>query len=394
MRLNSFLVVVSAWIALVVVMAMPAAAATPAGTAIAVNAGVTASGPQGTRTLSKGADIYQGDRVETGIFGQVEIEFTDHTKLAVGPNSSMVIDAYVMQSRSRLKQLGLTASRGAFRFLTGDSAKQAYRIKTPTATIGIRGTEFDFAVRRIRATAMALYGGNTRICSLSSGICADLRASCDVALVDDGQVVKTRTAALTDQQIRVGFPFMGHEGRLTASFHVGSAGCINGDHSNPQGNGTIKKANIQPGQKFVEFHAEFDYFPGNTSLIYGTLGPDGEPQNSTYVSYKPIAGPLGLIIGSIIPVPPNLDGYASNETPKPVVKYRVLLSEEKYRKLDAFVRNARETSKVFWLYTNNCVRFARDAARVVGLKAPEATLVPPITYINMLSWANRGRVAD
>ncbi len=393
MRLNSFLVLASVWIALVA-MAMPAAAAAPAGTAIAVRAGVTASGPQGTRTLGKGADIYLGDRVETGIFGQVEIEFTDHTKLAVGPNSSMVIDAYVMQSRSRLKQLGLTASRGAFRFLTGDSAKQAYRIKTPTATIGIRGTEFDFAVRRVRATAMALYGGLTRICSLSSGICADLRASCDVGLVDDGQVVKTRTAALTDQQIRLAFPFMGDEGRLSGAFHVGSAGCINGDHSNPLPGGAINKADIQPGQKFVEFHAEFDYFPGNTSLIYGTLGPDGEPLNPTYVSYKPIAGPLGLIIGSIVPLPPQLDGYGFDTAPGAVVKYRVLLSDEQYRKLDAFVQNARKTRKAFWLYTNNCVRFVRDAARAIGLKAPEATLVLPIVYINELSWANRGRVAD
>ena len=391
MSFKSFRMLAWVWIALIVLV-VPAAAATPAGTAITVNAGVTASGPQGTRSLTKGADIYLGDKVDTGIFGQVEIEFTDHTKLAIGPSSSMVIDAFVMQSPTRLKRLGLTASRGTFRFLSGNSAKQAYRLKTPAATIGIRGTEFDFAVGRVKAMAIAMYGGITRDCSLSSGICANLRKSCDVALFDNGQVVKTRTAALTDQQIRMAFPFMGHEGRLSAAFHVGSAGCINGDQSNPQPK--IKKANIRPGQKFVEFHAELDYFPGNTSFIYGTLNPNGTPQTSTYVSYKPVKGAFGLIVGSIIPLPSFFDGYASNKASKPVLTYRVLLTDQQYRKLETFIKEARQTRKVFWMYTANCVRLVRDAARAIGLKAPEATFVLPMTYVNQLSWANRGRLAD
>jgi hypothetical protein len=202
-----------------------------------VNAGVIASGPQGTRTLTKGADIYLGDKVDTGIFGQVEIEFADKTKLAIGPRSSMVIDAFVMQSPNRLSRLGLTASRGTFRFLSGNSSKQAYRLKTPAATIGIRGTEFDFSVGRIRPTAMALYGGYVRICSLLSSICANLRASCDVALINTNSVVKTETAALTDQQIRMAFPFLKRESDLTPAMRVGSGHCESGDHNGIQSHG-------------------------------------------------------------------------------------------------------------------------------------------------------------
>ncbi len=230
MRFYSFLILVWSLIGLAA-MAMPASAATPVGTAVSVRGGATAVGPDGTRSLASGADIFLGDKVETNVFGQVEIEFSDHTKLAVGANSSMVIDTYVMQSSNKLNSFGLTASRGAFRFLTGNSAKQAYRLKTPTATIGIRGTEFDFSVARIRPTAMALYGGIVRICSLSSNICANLRASCDVALINDGSVVKTQTAALTDQQIRLAFPFLKRESDLSPSMRVGSAHCGSGDHS-------------------------------------------------------------------------------------------------------------------------------------------------------------------
>ena len=230
MRRNSFLMLVSALIGLVA-MALPASAATPVGTAVLVRGGATAAGADGTRSLANGADIFLGDKVETGVFGQVEIEFSDHTRLAVGANSSMVIDTYVMQSPGKLNSFGLTASRGAFRFLTGDSAKQAYRLKTPAATIGIRGTEFDFSAFRIRPTAMALYGGFVRICSLSSSICANLKASCDVALVNDGSVVKTQTAGLTDQQIQMAFPFLNREADLTPAMRVGSRRCGSGDHN-------------------------------------------------------------------------------------------------------------------------------------------------------------------
>ena len=230
MRLSSFLILVSTLIGLAA-MAMPASAANPVGTAVAVRGGATAVGPEGTRGLANGADIFLGDKVETGVFGQVEIEFSDHTRLAVGANSSMVIDTYVMQTPTKLSSFGLTASRGAFRFLTGNSPKLAYRLKTPSATIGIRGTEFDLSVYRIRPTAMALYGGIVRICSLSSSICANLRASCDVALINDGSVVKTQTQGLTDQQIRMAFPFLNRESDLTPPMRVGSPRCGSGDHN-------------------------------------------------------------------------------------------------------------------------------------------------------------------
>ncbi len=228
MRLLCF-AMLSALFALVAVSG-PVLAANPVGTAVAVRAGVTASGASGSRGLAQGDPVYLGDRVETGVFGHVDIEFSDHTKLAVGPNSSMVIDKYVLGSPGRLKSFGLKTARGAFRFLTGDSAKQAYRITTPTATIGIRGTEFDWGIERVGSTAMVLYGGATRICSLSSGVCAGLNRSCDVALVYDGRVVKTTSMALTYEQQKLAFPFLRDEARVSGPLRVGSARCAGGVH--------------------------------------------------------------------------------------------------------------------------------------------------------------------
>ena len=62
---------------------------------------------------------------------------------------------------------------------------------------------------------------------------------------------------------------------------------------------TRQQRRFKAGQKFVEFRGELNYFPGNTSLIYGTLGPDGEPLDYQYVSYEPAGGIVGLVAGRI-----------------------------------------------------------------------------------------------
>ncbi len=87
-----------------------------------------------------------GDKVQTGPGGEAQIQFKDATKLVVGPNSSMTIDAFVFDESNTARKVTMNATKGAFRFITGSSAKQAYTINTPTATIGVRGTRFDFTV--------------------------------------------------------------------------------------------------------------------------------------------------------------------------------------------------------------------------------------------------------
>ena len=59
----------------------------------------------------------------------------------------MVIDAFVFNDqRHGAAQVSINAVKGAFRFITGNSPKDAYSITTPTAMIGVRGTEFDIDV--------------------------------------------------------------------------------------------------------------------------------------------------------------------------------------------------------------------------------------------------------
>src|SRR4029077_19082038 len=126
--------------------ALPAAAANPSGTAIAVVQSSEADGDTGRRLLSPQGPLYSRDRVITGRIGEAQLQFRDGTKLVVGANSSIVLDAFVINADNSARQVSIDVVKGAMRFITGSGPKDAYSISTPTATISVRGTAFDLEV--------------------------------------------------------------------------------------------------------------------------------------------------------------------------------------------------------------------------------------------------------
>ncbi len=91
-------------------------------------------------------DIYHNEVVETGDASATELIFLDETKLALGPNSSLVLDRFVYDPDPDKASFVMTATAGVFRFVSGKLPKKSYEIHTPTATIGIRGTVLSIVV--------------------------------------------------------------------------------------------------------------------------------------------------------------------------------------------------------------------------------------------------------
>jgi hypothetical protein len=108
-------------------------------------------------TVVQGADLFAGQTIVTNAQGIVQIVFTDETRMVVGPNSELVIERYLMQSPDTVGEFVANALGGTFRFISGDSPSNAYSIRTPAGTIGVRGTVFDLTV--LQQIAMMLYGG-------------------------------------------------------------------------------------------------------------------------------------------------------------------------------------------------------------------------------------------
>jgi hypothetical protein len=104
--------------------------------------GVTVAGRDGrARPLAKGAELDNGDTVRTND-GRVQLRFTDGSYVSLQPNTDFAISDYKYEGKSDDRGFfGLV--RGAMRTVTGAVGRvnrNAYRINTPTATIGVRGT--------------------------------------------------------------------------------------------------------------------------------------------------------------------------------------------------------------------------------------------------------------
>ena len=100
-----------------------------------------------SRPIERGGQVRQGDRVVTEEGALVQIKLTDGTFVAVRTNTDVVIEKYRYDEKtSQNSSMLLKLARGALRSITGligNSNPEAYKVVTPTATIGIRGTDHE-----------------------------------------------------------------------------------------------------------------------------------------------------------------------------------------------------------------------------------------------------------
>lgn len=93
----------------------------------------------------KGAIIGPGDTIETGASGELHMKMDDGGYIAVRPNTVIKVEQYVANGDASDSAV-FSLFRGAMRSLTGWIGKlnpKGYRVTTPTATIGIRGTDHE-----------------------------------------------------------------------------------------------------------------------------------------------------------------------------------------------------------------------------------------------------------
>lgn len=101
----------------------------------------------GSQDVVRGAEVEVGDVLRSGPSGQAQIRFTDGGIMALYPQSQMAIGAYSdsAQSGGSEDRFAVRFLQGALRAVTGkigQRSPQNYRVITPTAVVGIRGTAF------------------------------------------------------------------------------------------------------------------------------------------------------------------------------------------------------------------------------------------------------------
>ncbi len=130
---------------LIMILVMPASLANVGRVEFSVGqvSGIDRAGKQ--RRLVKGSTLSVGDTVRTGR-GRAQIRFTDGSYTSLQPNTVFRIDDYHYDAKRKEESVSFfSLLKGGLRTISGIVGKlrrKAYQLRTPVATVGIRGTEY------------------------------------------------------------------------------------------------------------------------------------------------------------------------------------------------------------------------------------------------------------
>ena len=122
----------------------PVTAAESIATLVASRGTVTVEAGGQERILEQGKGIYAEDQVTTGEKSFAVLQFVDGAKVTVRPESVLLVKEYAFNGGDQ-DAATLSLVRGGLRVITGAMAKsnpEKYKVETPTALMGVRGTEF------------------------------------------------------------------------------------------------------------------------------------------------------------------------------------------------------------------------------------------------------------
>jgi hypothetical protein len=217
------------------------AVAEQVGKAVSVRTVVTGASGE----LKRSDPVNRDERIKTNNTGLGQFQFIDGTKLAVGPNSSIVVDEYVLGSGNRVKRLALNTTKGALRWISGKSPSSAYEIATPMGTLGVRGTAVDLYVGN-NVSMLVLLNGAAQWCPPGDrSNCVVLDRPCDFIVARGGNISQPErvTARAANQFGTDAFPFLVNNQRLLPSFRLGRANCGIGKDRLPSRNGSSDQQN-------------------------------------------------------------------------------------------------------------------------------------------------------
>lgn len=236
--------------------------AEPSGEAVGVKPQAAAQMSSATRTLVEGDDIFIGERIVTGKFGEVQIIFKDNTRLVVGPESALLIEDYLLREDGSAGKLAVNALNGTFRFITGNSAKDRYVINTPTGTIGVRGTIFELYIADL--VYILMQEGTTVNCPADGSDCMILSGQCEYGImgVSSTEVVGNTDGVEGDARdwIKEIFKYAQNQSPLYQQFKVsGSERCLRKppDVQSP-GSGSTSKTS-EPEDEYDPCDCDDDY---------------------------------------------------------------------------------------------------------------------------------------
>ena len=162
---------------------------------------------RGSGVLERNNEVIDGDTgvgvmsMDTAVTarGQMQIDFIDDTRVDITEHSRLLIDEFVYDPANGKAALGLRATIGTVRYASGQIAKnfkQNVKIRTPSATIGVRGTDFVMVVDEVGGSMITLLPS----CD-EEGMCytGEIEVETDAGFVIMNQAFQTTITSISSQ---------------------------------------------------------------------------------------------------------------------------------------------------------------------------------------------------
>jgi len=144
------------------------------GSAAIVKNSVTGKLGASIRRLRRGSDVFHRELISTSQRSMTRLRFLDQTKFTIGANSRVRLTSFVYDPKRRRGRIAFNAVKGAFRFISGKARHSDYRIRTPLASTGVRGTTIDgYVDSRRRFDLLILRKGAMVVCGAGKCVSAN-----------------------------------------------------------------------------------------------------------------------------------------------------------------------------------------------------------------------------
>jgi len=160
------------WCALILLTAWAAAVATARGQVVEARAAGVSGKVLITRTAGRvstlrgGEPLAPGDVIDTSAGGRVRLELNDGSIVIVHPGTRLILQDY--NTAGSLRQLlKIFVGRVRIKINRFGTHGSPYRVNSPSASIGVRGTEFSVSVGGASETEIVVYEGLVEVTSLS-----------------------------------------------------------------------------------------------------------------------------------------------------------------------------------------------------------------------------------
>lgn len=218
-------------------------------------------GASTSETIRRGAPVRAGDRIETAAGGHVHIRFIDGGMVSVRPQSSLHIEAYQSSNTTSKGAIKFQLEQGVVRSVTGawgEQSRDQFRLNTPVAAIGIKGT--DFIVKSTASTTQASVVSGAIVMSPIDNACLGSLGPCNL---ENSALLSAEMSGKMLQIVRAGQPQLVPAIDLEARLNTRS------EHAKASIDAEKASAKNDPGEQSIEKTALHQNHVGQ--IVAGTL---------------------------------------------------------------------------------------------------------------------------